>query len=197
MSNTHWNGPVPAGLKTAEFVLRPIVASDAEKDHAAVMESREYLRLWEQSSWPEDDFTVDANRDDLVGLEQRHADRRAFTYTVLDPDDDQCVGCVYLFPTGAAFLAKSTVTPVGEDEWGRVDIAVYFWVRRSRMDNGMDARLLAALRGWLDETWKADRVVFVTNEQFTQQVDLIRGTELIQEFELAEPGKPGKYLAFG
>jgi hypothetical protein len=47
---------VPAGLRTAEFVLRPIVADDAEKDHAAVMETREDLRLWEQSTWPEEDF---------------------------------------------------------------------------------------------------------------------------------------------
>jgi hypothetical protein len=31
-------------LRTEEFVLRPIVADDAELDYAAVMETREYLR---------------------------------------------------------------------------------------------------------------------------------------------------------
>ncbi|HEU4849283.1 MAG TPA: hypothetical protein VFS93_02625 [Terrimesophilobacter sp.] len=85
MSFTDPNEPVPPGPRTDEFVLRPIVADDAELDHAAVMETREYLRLWEQSTWPEDDFTVEANRKDLVGLEQRHAAHRAFTYTVLEP----------------------------------------------------------------------------------------------------------------
>lgn len=138
--------PVPAGLSTAEFVLRPIVADDASRDHAAVMETREYLRLWEQSTWPEDDFTVEANRKDLVGLEQRHAERRAFTFTVLDPGGAECVGCLYVFPTSASFLAKSTVTPVGDDEWVDVDAVIYFWVRLTRMDIGMDERLLAALR---------------------------------------------------
>jgi RimJ/RimL family protein N-acetyltransferase len=88
--------PVPAELRTDEFVLRPIRATDAELDYRAVMETREYLRLWEQSTWPADDFTVDANREDLVGLEERHDAHRAFTYTVLDPDGVECLGCVYV-----------------------------------------------------------------------------------------------------
>jgi hypothetical protein len=37
----------------------------------------------------------------------------------------------------------------------------------------------------------------VTHEQFTQQVGLIEGTDLVLQFELVEPGKPGKYLAYG
>ncbi|HWU57775.1 MAG TPA: N-acetyltransferase, partial [Microbacteriaceae bacterium] len=89
MSFTDSNISVPAELRTDAFVLRPIVADDAELDFAALMETREYLRLWEQSSWPEDDFTVEANRADLVGLEERHAAHRAFTYTVLDPNGTQ------------------------------------------------------------------------------------------------------------
>ena len=78
--------PVPAELKTDEFALRPIVAGDAEQDYAAVMQTREYLRLWEQSTWSAEDFTVEGNRKDLVDLEERHAAHRAFTYTVLDLD---------------------------------------------------------------------------------------------------------------
>ena len=197
MANTPWSGPVPAGLKTAEFVLRPIVADDAEKDHAAVMETREDLRLWEQSEWPADDFTVEANREDLVGLEERHAEGRAFTYTVLAPDGSESLGCVYVFPIGASFLEKSTVTPVGDDEWADVEAVVYFWARRSQMEKGMDERLLTALRAWFADEWKVDRAVFVTNEQFTQQVELMRRADLHLKFELVEPGKPGTYLVFG
>jgi hypothetical protein len=197
VSFTDSNISVPAELRTDEFVLRPIVADDAELDFAALMETREYLRLWEQSSWPEDDFTVEANRADLVGLEERHAAHRAFTYTVLDPNGTQSLGCVYNFPTSATFLAKSAVTQVGDDEWGNVDAVVYFWVRLSQMQNGLDARLLGALRAWFTDDWRLQRVVYVTNEQFTQQVDLIERTDLSLKFELREPGKPGTYLVYG
>jgi len=189
--------PVPARLHTEEFILRPIRAADAACDHAAVMETRQYLRAWEQSAWPEENFTVEANREDLVGLEQRHDVHRAFTYTVVDPEDVACLGCVYIFPTSATFLATSTVTPLGDDEWADVDAVVYFWVRTSRMATGMDARLLAALRKWMRDEWSFTRSVYVTNEEFEQQVDLLNHTDLHLRFELLEPGKPGKYLVFG
>lgn len=189
--------PVPAELRTEEFALRPIVADDTTMDYAAVMETREYLRLWRQSPWPEDDFTVEANREDLIDLEQRHAAHRAFTYTVLDPDGTECLGCVYVFPTSATFLAKSTVTPVGDDEWANVDAVIFFWVRLSQMEMGMDERLLTALRAWFIEEWKLEKTVYVTSEQFTLQVDLLDRTDLNLKFELLEPGKPRKRLVFG
>jgi hypothetical protein len=189
--------PVPAGLTTDEFVLRPIKATDAAADYAAVMETRAELRLWEQSDWPADDFTVEGNREDLVGLEERHGAHSAYTYTVVDPAGTEALGCVYVFPTGAKFLAGSEVTPLGDARWDEVEAVVYFWVRRSRMDAGMDARLLGALRGWFATAWGLSRVVFVTNEQFGRQVELIERTDLRRRFELREPDKAGAYLVYG
>ena len=188
---------VPVELRTDEFLLRPIAADDAEADFAAVVETRDWLRLWEQSTWPDDDFTVEANRADLVGLEERHAQHKAFTYTVVDPHGTDALGCVYLFPTDAKFLARSTVTPVAGESWADVELVAYFWARLSRMETGLDARLLAELRRWLAEDWHLDHVVFVTNEQFTQQVALLDATDLALHFTLVEPEKPGTYLVYG
>lgn len=186
----------PAGLVTDTFVLRPITASDAELDHAAVMESKEYLRTWEQSSWPADDFTVAANREDLASLEQRHTAGTAYTYTVLDPTGTECLGCVYIVPPDAAFLSKARITPVTEERWQDVDAAVYFWVRRSQLAAQTDRALLDALRSWLADEWDLPHHLVVTNEQFTQQVELIESTDLRLRFHIAEPDKPGRYLAY-
>ncbi|MCR2763342.1 N-acetyltransferase [Microbacterium sp. zg.B48] len=189
---------LPSRLETDEFFLRPITAADAPRDHEAIMETRVDLRTWEQSSWPADDFTVEANRKDLADLEQRHVERRAFTYTLLTPDGTTCLGCVYIFPTTATFLTRATVSPVaGEAQWAEIDAVVYFWIRQSRIASAMDVRLLAALRTWLDETWALTRTVFVTNERFAQQVDLLDSAGLQVMFELREPGKPGTYLVYG
>ncbi|HEY6744898.1 MAG TPA: hypothetical protein VI357_04185 [Mycobacteriales bacterium] len=197
MPSAQLTEPVPPELKTEEFALRPIVVGDTDMDYAAVMETREHLRLWRQSTWPEDDFTVEEDRRDLVDLEERHAAHRAFTYTVLDPDGTRCLGCVYVFPTSATFLAKSTVIPVGEDAWADVQAVVFFWVRLSQMELGMDERLLAALRAWFTDEWKLEKTVYATSEQFAQQVDLLDRTDLNLKFELLEPDKPGKRLIFG
>jgi hypothetical protein len=78
-----------------------------------------------------------------------------------------------------------------------VQAVVYFWVRQSRMETGLDGRLLTALRAWFTDVWKLERTVFVTNEQFTQQVDLIKRTDLTRRFGLIEPGKAGTCLVYG
>ncbi|MCD0446491.1 hypothetical protein LO763_23010 [Glycomyces sp. A-F 0318] len=186
----------PEGLTTGDFTLRPILAADAEADYAAVMESRDYLRSWEQSSWPEDDFTVEANRADLEKLERRHANRETFTYTVTDPAGAECLGCVYVVAPDARMFTQARITPVGDRRWEEYEAAVYFWVRRSRLATGTDRALLDALRAWFAKDWGLPSPLIVTNEQFAQQVEMIEGAGLRLRFEIAEPDKPGRYLAY-
>lgn len=186
----------PGGLRTDRLVLRPILSSDAEADHEAVMESRELLRVWEQTSWPAEDFTVEENRADLTGLELRHARRQAFTYTVVDPADGTCLGCVYLMPPDARMFDGARITPLAGQAWEDVDAAVYFWVRTSRLAAGTDRLLLAALRAWFADEWDLTRWVFVTHEDLTQQVGLLEAAGLERRFLVEERGKAGRYVAY-
>lgn len=185
----------PFGLRTDEFLLRPIRASDAELDYEAVMESKEFLRLWEQTGWPEDDFTVEANRADLEKMARRFDDGESFAYTVMNPTETQCLGCVYIFPTSAPLFAKAEITALADAQWADFETAVYFWIRQSRLADGLDTRLLAALRAWLTHDWRIANHLFVTNEQFAQQVAVFEGA-LQRRFQLSFPTEPGKSLAF-
>lgn len=187
----------PERLATGEYVLRPITVDDAALDHAAVMATRDHLRLWEQSTWPEDGFTVADNRADLQRMEARHVAGDAFGYTMVDPGETECLGCVYVFPHDARFLAAADVTPLGDHRWDEIGAVVYFWVRGPRMDDGLDRRLLVDLRRWFADDWPLDRVVFVASEPFVHQVELLAGTDLELRFELREPDKPAPYFAFG
>jgi hypothetical protein len=187
---------VPAGLRTDAFLLRPIRETDAECDHEAVMESREFLRLWEQSTWPEDDFTVEANREDLAKLERRHADGESFTYTVMNLDETACLGCVYIFPIGARLFSKAQIAAVDGPEWAAYDAAVYFWVRASRLADGLDRQLVEALGPWLAQDWRIVHPLIITNEQFVQQVEMIESAGLQLRFQLTYPNEPGKSLAY-
>ncbi|MEO6398976.1 MAG: N-acetyltransferase [Tepidiformaceae bacterium] len=186
----------PEGLRTDEFVLRPILASDAELDYEAVMESKEFLRRWEQSSWPADDFTVDANREDLDKLVRRHADGESFTYTVMNTTETQCLGCVYILPTTACFFSKGQITALDRAKWSAYEVAVYFWIRKARLADELDRRLLDALGTWLGHDWRVENYLIVTNEQFEQQVTLIEGAGLQLKFRFERPNEPGKSLAY-
>lgn len=189
-------GEAPEGLATGEFLLRPIAAADAELDYAAVMESREYLLNWEQTGWPEEDFTVAANREDLEMLERRHGEREAFTYTVMNPDETECLGCVYFMPPDVRSFTKARITPVSDRRWDDYEATVYFWVRRSQLAAGTDRALLDALRAWLAKDWTFKAHLFVTSELFAQQVDMIGRTDLQLRFTIEEQDKPGRYLAY-
>ena len=197
MSFTDPTIPVPTELRTDEFVLRPLTAADAELDYAAVMETRVDLRLWEQSTWPADDFTVEDNRLDLIRHADLHAAHRAFTYTVLDLTGTTCLGCVYLYPITASFLARSTVTSLDDEAWEEVDAVVYFWVRASQAALDLDERLLATLRAWLADIWHFQHAMYVVSERFAHQIDLLERTDLQRTFALREPGKSGTYILYG
>lgn len=196
MAFTNDDFRVPAELRTDEFLLRPIRAADAELDYEAVMESKAFLRRWEQSSWPEDDFTVDANRADMVKLERRRADGESFTYTVMNPSETHCLGCVYILPTTARLFARSRITALGGAQWSAYEAGVYFWIRQSRLADGLDRRLLDALGPWLAHDWRIEHHLFVTNEQFEQQVAMFEGAGLELRFRLERPNEPGKSLAY-
>jgi len=156
---------VPAEKRTHRLLLRPLRASDAERDHDAVMSSAEMLRRWSQSPWPADDFTLSQNRDDLVRHEREHEERQAFTYTVLDPPGTRCLGCVYLTPL------PPQARPLAEGAAHAVNIG--FWVRASELSSDLDAHLLATLREWLRSEWSFDGIVFTIAEAETRQAALL------------------------
>ena len=144
----------PAELRTDEFLLRPILASDAALDYEAVMASKEYLRPWEQTGWPADDFTLDANRADVEKLARWNVSGERFTYTVLDPTGKQCLGCVYLVPTDAPMFARKEIAALDGARWSDYAVVVHFWVRTSRLADGLDRRLLDALGPWFVDAWR-------------------------------------------
>ena len=87
-------------------------------------------------------MSLDRNREDLEGHARDFAARTGFTYTVLAPDDDEVLGCVYIYPLrGAAGGAQ-----------------VRSWVRADAP--GLDAELASVVATWLRERWPFTRVEY-------------------------------------
>ena len=81
------------------FIVRPLVPSDVVLDHEAVMSSREFLYHWEQEPpYPPEDFSVDDNLEDLEQMDGEHRKGTRYTYTVMNADETQVLGCIYLLP---------------------------------------------------------------------------------------------------
>jgi hypothetical protein len=156
---------VPVELRTGEFLLRPLRAADVALDYEAVMATQEILRRDNGGRWPRPDFTLEENLADLQGHEADFEARRGFTYTVMDPTEIRCLGCVYAYPTvdkdgdGAPerrkFAPVSTYAhpPAGQDGGGEARAAaeLRFWVRQDGVAADLDRRLLAVLIPWIRE----------------------------------------------
>ena len=177
--------PLPEKIAGDDFVLRPLTVDHTALDYAAVMDSRAMLRRWSGSPWPADDFTLADNRADLAGHQREHEERVAFTYTVLDPAEATCLGCVYIKPNAVAELAP-------QDD----DALIRFWVRYPLLGSGLDGRLLAALRHRRDPIFAFGRVFFHTNADDGHQQALFAAAGLSPAGPFAIPGRRGRYLFY-
>ena len=128
--------------------LRPIRAADAEIDYPAVMGSRE--RLWarygEPWGWPPATMTFEQDREDLARHEAEIARQETFNYAVLNDNETELLGCVYIDP------------PEGDGSDG--DALVSWWVIDRAVGTELDRALDEFVPRWLKDTWGFDAVDF-------------------------------------
>lgn len=175
--------PVHTGTSTDRLLLRPLTVGHVDLDYDAVMASREQLNRWSQTTWPTPDFTLSENRADLDRHQREHLEGVAFTYTVLDPTESRCLGCVYItpIPESAAHLYPND----------RYSAKVTFWIRSDELASGLESHLLATLRGWFAAEWPFDRVLFTISQQNPVQAELLRDAGLIEQASIAlADGRP-------
>ena len=135
---------VPRVLETPEFRLRMLTVHDVVKDYDAVMSSVEHLKtIWSASGWPVG-LTLEQNLIDLGWHQKEFQTRRSFAYTVVSLDEFMVLGCVYLDPSSKRDY----------------DAVAFLWARQSQLESGLEARLLAAVRGWLTDAWPFKKVAF-------------------------------------
>jgi len=134
----------PQGLDHEAFRLRPLGPQHNESDYAAWTSSVEHILAtpgYEGSSWPRQ-MTLDENMGDLTKHAREFATRAAFVYTVLAPDCETVIGCLYIYPS----------------EKPGVDAKVRSWVRAADAD--LDAVLYRVVTDWLATSWPFGRIEY-------------------------------------
>jgi uncharacterized protein YhfF len=142
--------PLRSGLH-----LRPIRASDVEIDMPAVMGSQ--ARLWAQYGqewgWPPPTMTAAQDYEDLHRHEQEILAHESFNYALLNADETELLGCVYLDPLEN-----------GEDEHGA---EISWWVVDALVDSAAEVELTALVPAWVAERWPFSTARFPFNRCVT------------------------------
>lgn len=137
---------VPTRLETEDFLIRPLLATDVDLDYEAVMSSIEHLRgvFGPGNRWPMATLT---REEDLADLERHEADfkrRDGFTYTVMNPSETKCLGCLYIYPS----------------KLDTYDSQIVMWVTTEAYENGLDPVLENIVREWIGNSWTFAKVIY-------------------------------------
>jgi hypothetical protein len=183
--------PVPAGTATGRLLLEPLRPELVVLDYEAVIESREQLRLWSGSSWPADDFSLSDNLRDLEWHWREHQELSAFTYSVLEPEREKCLGCVYMRPVAELLADNHDLLQAAADE-----TLIRFWICSSLLEGELERHLLSTLVNWLDESWDFSRVLFETRASNLRQVQLLETFPMRRALLLEMPRRGGTHVFF-
>ena len=66
----------------------------------------------------------------------------------MDPDESQCLGCMYIFPSRSPDFEAD----------------VFMWVRKSEFDKGLDPTLFKTVKDWIINKWPFKKVRYPGRE---------------------------------
>lgn len=136
----------PTSMSGEGFVLEPLGPQHNDADLGAWTSSIEHIRAtpgYPDGDWPPlAGMPSDRNLADLTRHARDFAERKGFTFTVLDPGDGDVIGCVYLYPRRD----------------GVHDVEVQSWVRATHAH--LDGPLADAVAAWLAADWPWSRPDF-------------------------------------
>lgn len=145
-----------------------------ESDYEAVMASKEELRIWSHSTWPEDEFSMEQNRDDLKLHEEDNRDHSAYGFMIYDQALEYCYGSLYLYPI-ARLLDYYLISSEDIGTLEKLDVRADFWLRSGKEDHHQQIAL--EIKDWLQSTWKVAGV-FTYREGMLGREQLYRSLSL-------------------
>jgi len=174
----------PERCESVNYLIKVSSPADNSKDFAAVMSSKEYLRYWSDSGWPNDGFTLEENLLDLQSHYAEHLQGKAFGYNIHSLNEDQCFGSVYL--NDVDFILENYFgSEDAKKDLKNYDAVVSFWTSDGLRAAGHHQEILSRLLGWLDESWPFGNVLFLLRKNIETDQAVFKDCGLVEFVSLS------------
>ncbi len=174
--------PIPEYFELEGFCFEVLHPKHVELDFQALMKSKDFLRRWSYSPWPEDHFTVEDNLFDLEWHYAEFMEKIAFTYTILDHFKTNCLGCIYIRPINSI----PSLSPEKKNILDSFRFFISYWVITEIRNTLLENSIFKSIRDWLLNTWKFQSVLFVSNTQIPEQNEIYHKNQMELFMELDE-----------
>lgn len=163
-----YKGPVPSHLQTDSFLIKPLHTADNALDYAAMRDR------WETKAWMAEGhvFTPQMNLEALRKHQAEHLAREAFTFTIMNPAETLCLGCLYISPV-LRFLEKGNAPAEISGRAAADDAAIRFWLRDAYRSDRWNHSLMRSLLDWLGKEWSLSHPFWHTNPDDDMQRALL------------------------
>lgn len=182
----------PQMLETDNFVMLPTDTEYFESDHVAVMKSKNILRLWSQSEWPEDNFSLEQNKEDLSRHVEDNVNHAAYGYMFYSLDRKACYGSLYVNPI-LPVLESYEVSAQEESLIRAKDARIDYWVVEGQRQ--LEKQITEALQKWFADVWKIS-VAFSARTGMDQRIKVYEDLKLKKGETLKSRTSDAKLMLF-
>ncbi len=191
MTRNPERNPVPVTLVTPSFRLHRQRPGDNLKDYDAVMASKALLRTWSDSPWPEDDFSLQQNAEDLAGHIEDFGRDLAYGFSIFTPDESRLIGSLYLDPV-APFLDDYAVDETTAARLLGFDVRLEYWLRRGTKRD-FEEDFVREVLVWLKDAWWFHCPVFGSRRAMTARRALYEALGLKEVAVLMHKVEPRRF----
>ncbi|MFV2016226.1 MAG: hypothetical protein ACC656_12405, partial [Candidatus Heimdallarchaeota archaeon] len=116
-----------------------------------------------------------------------HEERKEFTFTVMDPGETHCLGCVYLKPLDPEIIIELKAKNLFQDQVS----VLYFWLRPDLTNKEFARNFFEKIRKWINAEWDFNLVYYYIRGNSTSE-----DRQIFTEVGMEEKLRVGKSIFF-
>lgn len=143
----------PPSLKKETYIARKLAARDVYLDYIAVMSSMDIIHTTRGGKWPTPDLTIEEDLIDLSWHQREFEFKTSFAFTVMNPEETECLGCIYFYPP------RTSMSDAKSDDG--VEVNISWWLTQKMYDTGIYDQFCRDIKEWVEKEWPFKNVGYV------------------------------------